>query len=80
MKHTIMCSCGKLALKCKKASEGLMLIRQEAKKEVFSEIFSEWAKCYYQDGMDHHSFDQFKEILEKIEKRHLSTFQDSGGT
>ncbi len=38
MKHTIMCSCGKLAIKCKEASEALNLIVTNAKKERTGEI------------------------------------------
>ena len=38
MKHTIMCSCDKLAIKCKEASEALTLIVTNAKKEVFDDI------------------------------------------
>ena len=51
MKHTIMCSCGKLAIKCKEASEGLNDIVINAKKETTKEITSileNW-NCQFND-------------------------------
>ena len=59
VKHTLMCSCGKLALKCGEASKGLVLIIAEAKKEVFDEIFKEHDFCL-EDGA----------YLERLEKKH----------
>ncbi len=38
MKHTIMCKCGKLAIKCKEASKALNLIVFHAKREVADKI------------------------------------------
>ena len=38
MRHTIMCSCGKLAIQCKEASKGLQTIVDNGKKEVFNDI------------------------------------------
>ena len=37
MKHTIMCSCGKLAIKCKEASKGLQIIVNNGKRKVFDD-------------------------------------------
>lgn len=34
LEHRIMCNCGRLAIECEKASEGLMLIRKEATQEA----------------------------------------------
>jgi len=38
MKHIIMCKCGKLAIKCKEASEGLNDLVVNAKTEQFNEL------------------------------------------
>lgn len=38
MKHTIMCLCGKLAIRCDEASKGLQNIVDNGKKEFIDEI------------------------------------------
>src|SRR3990167_531251 len=60
MKHTIMCSCGKLAIQCKEASEGLNTLFKQAKKEVFDDV----------DKID--GSELIFPQLEEIKQRHLS--------
>jgi hypothetical protein len=67
-KHTIMCSCGKLAIECKEASYGLNTFVAFRISEVFWDI---------KDILENYKGDYFKININKLndlEKRHISNF------
>jgi len=67
-----MCSCGKLVIRCKEASKGLMLINQEAKKEVFADFIQD-----FKDILENYRGDYFKININRFNEL-KEKWQDGG--